>query len=242
MKGVILAGGNGKRLWPITKVTNKHLLPVYNRPMIYYPLATLVASGIKDILVVCGGEHVGHFVDLLGPGKEFGVRLSYEVQERAGGIADALSYAEDFADNDSMMVILGDNIFEDTFERQAAGFVGTKQGASVFCKSVPDAHRFAVAEVKNNKIISLEEKPKKPKSDLVTTGLYMYHKDVFDIIRTLKPSGRGELEITDVNNVYLQRGLLSFEILRGAWADAGTFDSLLRAGNFIAQYKAHYGA
>lgn len=230
MKGIILAGGTGSRMMPLTKVTNKHLLPVYNKPMIYYPLYTLIKAGIKEILIVSGPGHAGHFVNLLGSGKSFGVKLSYEIQDEAGGIAQALGLAEDFADNEKIAVILGDNIYEDNFD-----FSDFKDGARIYLKEVPDAHRFGVAEVKKGKVISIEEKPKKPKSNLAVTGLYIYENDVFKIIKTLKPSARGELEITDVNNAYIERGAMTAKVLKGFWSDAGTFESLHRACRLVRE-------
>ncbi len=234
MKGVLLAGGRGTRLYPVTKVTNKHLLAVYNQPMIYYPLRTLVDAGMKDILVVTGPEHSGHFLNLLGSGKEFGVRLSYEVQEEAGGIAQALSLAEDFADEGRIMVILGDNIFESSFKRAVKDFTRQKRGAKIFLKEMKGAGRFGVAEIRRRRIIGIEEKPKKPKTNLAVTGLYLYDDSVFEVIKKLKPSLRGELEITDVNNAYIRKEAMSYEIVKGEWTDAGTFPSLLRAANLIA--------
>ena len=230
MKGVICAGGTGSRLMPLTKVTNKHLLPVYDKPMIYYPLQTLIDAGIKEILIVSGVGHAGHFVNLLGSGKEFGVKLSYEIQDEAGGIAQALSLAEDFADKEDIAVILGDNVFEDRFD-----FSDFKGGARIFLKKVENANRFGVAEVDGSKIINVEEKPKKLKSDLAVTGLYLYDSKVFDYIRELKPSGRGELEITDVNNKYIKEGEMDYFVLKGFWSDAGTFDSLLKSSNLIKE-------
>jgi glucose-1-phosphate thymidylyltransferase len=230
MKGVILAGGSGSRLLPMTKVTNKHLLPVYDKPMIYYPLQTLIDTGIKQIMIVSGKGHAGHFLELLGSGKDFGVKFTYEIQEEAGGIAQALGLAEDFADNESVAVILGDNIFEDSFKDSVKDF---NEGAKVFLKEVPDPHRFGVAEVKGDKIIGIEEKPKEPKSNLCITGLYVYDSKVFDIIKTLKPSARGELEITDVNNQYIKQGKMSFAKVNGFWSDAGTIPSLYRASTLI---------
>jgi len=231
MKGVILAGGTGSRLMPLTKVTNKHLLPVYNKPMIYYPLQTLIGVGIKDILIVSGPGHAGHFVNLLGSGKEFGVKLSYEIQDEAGGIAQALSLAEDFADNESVCVILGDNIFEDNIDIK-----DYKEGARIYLKEVPDSHRFGVAEIdKTSKVLNIEEKPKSPKSNFAVTGLYIYDNKVFDIIKTLKPSARGELEITDVNNYYIKKGKMDSRLLKGFWSDAGTFESLFRASKLIKE-------
>ena len=233
MKGIILAGGIGSRLYPLTKVTNKHLLPVYDKPMIYYPLQTLIAAGIKDIMIVSGRGHVGHFLELLGSGKEFGVRLTYEIQEGAGGIAQALGLAESWAGTDNVAVILGDNIFQDDIRKDVEGF---ESGAKIFLKEVPDAHRFGVAEVKGNRVLGIEEKPKAPKSSLAVTGLYLYDDEVFAIIKTLKPSGRGELEITDVNNAYIQRNAMEFAVLPGFWSDAGTFESLLRASLMVQSH------
>ena len=232
MKGVILAGGTGSRLYPLTKVTNKHLLPVYDKPMIYYPMETLINAGIKDIMIVSGRGHAGHFLELLGSGVDYGVHFTYEIQDKAGGIAQALSLAEDFVDGDSVTVILGDNIFQDNIEKDVANFNG---GAKIFLKEVPDAHRFGVAELKGEKVIGIEEKPKEPKSNFAVTGLYIYDSDVFDAIKTLKPSGRGELEITDVNNYYINKGMMEYGVLEGFWSDAGTFESLLRAGMLVKQ-------
>lgn len=236
MKGIILAGGNGRRLAPITNVTNKHLLPIYDRPMIFYPIATLKNAGLKEILVVCGREFAGSFVNLLGTGREFGVRFSYAVQEAAGGISEALALAEDFANGDSVAVILGDNIFQDNVKKAAVTFTKKKQGAKFFLKPVKDPERFGVAEVAGKKIVGIEEKPKQPKSNLAVTGLYMYDGHVFDYIKTLKRSARGELEITDLNNIYIKKGNASYEALKGAWTDAGTFESLLNA-NMLAAKK-----
>lgn len=236
LKGVILAGGLGKRLYPLTKITNKHLLPVYNKPMIYYPIQTLVDAGIKDILIVTGGHHAGEFLRLLGNGAEFGLKhINYTYQEGEGGIAEALKLAEHFADNDKIVVILGDNIIEKDIKKPAEEFRKQKKGAKILLKKVDDPERFGVAELKGNKIISIEEKPKKPKSDYAVTGLYMYDSKVFEIAKTLKPSKRGELEITDVNNEYIKRGELTYDILDGWWTDSGTFDSLLRANELVAK-------
>jgi glucose-1-phosphate thymidylyltransferase len=232
MKGVILAGGTGSRMYPLTKVTNKHLLPVYDRPMIFYPLQTLVNAGIREIMIVSGRGHAGHFLELLGSGMEFGVQLTYEIQETAGGIAEALGLAESWADEDPVAVILGDNIFQDSILSDVTSF---RKGAKIFLKEVPDAQRFGVAEIDGDRVISIEEKPKKPKSRYAVTGLYLYDSDVFSVIRTLKPSGRGELEITDVNNAYLQKGCMHYSVLQGYWSDAGTFDSLLRASMLVQQ-------
>lgn len=234
MKGVILAGGTGSRLYPLTKVTNKHLLPVYDKPMICYPLQTLMDAGIDDILIVSGRGHVGHFLELLGSGSDMGVRLSYEIQEGAGGIAQALGLAQRWSNGNDLAVILGDNIFEDSVRDAVASFEG---GARVFLKEVPDAHRFGVAEVDGDRIVSIEEKPENPKSNLAVTGLYLYDHRVFDVIKTLKPSGRGELEITDVNNAYIGQGEMGFSMLCGFWSDAGTFDSLLRASVMVQGLK-----
>jgi glucose-1-phosphate thymidylyltransferase len=235
MKGVILAGGTGSRLYPLTKVTNKHLLPVYDKPMIYYPLQTLIDAGIKEIMIVSGRGHAGHFLELLGSGAEFGVKFTYEIQDHAGGIAQALGLAEDFADNDNITVILGDNIFQDNIKDAVQNF---ENGAHIFLKSVPDAQRFGVAEVDQNNghVLRIEEKPAQPKSDLAVTGLYIYSNDVFDVVKTLKPSGRGELELTDVNNHYISKDAMKFTMLKGYWSDAGTFDSLIRAGIMV---KSH---
>ncbi len=233
IKGVILAGGTGSRLYPLTKVTNKHLLPVYNKPMVYYPLKTLTDAGAKDIVIISGPGHAGHFLNLLGSGKEFNVRLKYEIQDEAGGIAQALSLAEDFIDNEKFMVILGDNIFEDNMKNQAQEFLKSKFGAKIFLKQVVDPTGLGVAEIKGDRVIGIEEKPAKPKSNFIVTGLYMYDGTVFDIIKTLKPSKRGELEITDVNNIYLKQGMLTYSILKGYWGDAGTFNSLFEASKMI---------
>lgn len=232
MKGVILAGGTGSRMMPLTKVTNKHLLPIYDKPMVFYPLQTMIDAGIKDILIVSGPGHAGHFLNLLGSGKEFGVRLTFEIQDEAGGIAQALALAEDFADEEPVTVILGDNIFEDNIKKDVQNFMG---GAKIFLKEVNDPERFGVAEVKGSKVIGIEEKPKKPKSNWAVTGLYIYDADVFRIIKTLKPSGRGELEITDVNNAYIKKGKMEAAFIKGFWSDAGTFDSLLRASNMVKE-------
>lgn len=230
MKGIILAGGTGSRLYPLTKVTNKHLLPVYDKPMIYYPLQTLMDAGIKDIMIISGRGHAGHFLELLGSGVDLGVHLTFEIQEKAGGIAEALGLAGDFADNGSVTVILGDNIFQDNVRNAVETF---KHGARIFLKEVPDAGRFGVAEIKGKSIISIEEKPAAPRSNLAVTGLYIYDARVFEIIRTLKPSGRGELEITDVNNEYIRMGDMDFSQLKGYWSDAGTFESLFRASEMV---------
>lgn len=229
MKGIILAGGLGTRLNPLTKITNKHLLPVYDKPMILYPLETLKGSGISEVMIVCGKEHAGDFMNFLGSGKEYGVKLSYAIQNGAGGIAEALGLAEDFADGGKIAVILGDNIFEDNFSEGVKSF---DSGARVFLKKVEDPYRFGIAEIKNDRIIAIEEKPRNPKSDYATTGFYLYGYDVFDKICRLKPSNRGELEITDVHNMYIEEGRLSHNLVTGFWSDAGTFESLLKASNW----------
>lgn len=236
LKGVILAGGLGKRLGPLTKITNKHLLPVYDRPMIYYPLNSLVEAGIKDILIVTGGNHAGEFLRLLGDGQSFGLtHINYTYQEGEGGIAQALGLARHFADGHRLVVVLGDNIFGSSIKNSVDHFRKQKQGARVLLKKVEDPERFGVAEIKGSRILSIEEKPSKPKSDLAVTGIYMYDERVFDIIRTLKPSKRGELEITDVNNAYLAKHQLEFDLLPGWWTDSGTCDSLLRANQLVAK-------
>jgi len=235
MKGIILAGGTGSRLDPLTKVTNKHLLPVYDRPMIYYPIQTLVSAGIKDIMIVSGKGHAGQFLELLKSGQEFGANFSYGVQEEAGGIAQALSLCKDFVDNEKIVVILGDNILEDDITGAVKDFTKQEKGAKIFLKEVENPKSFGVAEVAGDKIKGIEEKPKAPKSNLAVIGLYMYDSQVWEVIKTLKPSGRGELEITDVNNFYAQQGTMTFEILKGWWGDGGeSFDSLLRAANLVA--------
>ncbi len=234
MKGIILAGGTGSRMFPCTKVTNKHLLPVYNKPMVYYPLETLAKAGIKDVLIVTGGNSPGDFLKLLGNGKSFSLKeLHYTYQEGSGGIAEALGLAEDFADNGKVAVILGDNIFEDDISQAVKDFEKQKLGAKLFLKKIPDPERFGVAEIKGKKIVNIEEKPKNPKSNYAVTGLYMYNGQVFDVIKTLKPSQRGELEITDVNNFYIKQETVTYEVVKGFWSDAGTFESLFRATNLI---------
>jgi glucose-1-phosphate thymidylyltransferase len=240
MKGVILAGGLGTRLYPLTKVTNKHLLPVYDKPMIYYPIQTLVNAGIRDILLVTGGNSAGDFLRLLGNGKEFGLQhLNYTYQEGEGGIAAALSLAEFFVNREPVCVILGDNIIERNIIAAARAYGKQAGGAKVLLKEVKDPQRFGVAVLEGDRVVRIEEKPKEPKSPYITTGIYFYDHEVFDIIRTLKPSARGELEITDVNNAYLERGRLTWEILDGWWTDAGTFESLKLANNLVAQTGAN---
>ena len=240
MKGVILAGGLGTRLLPLTRITNKHLLPVFDRPMIYYPLQALINAGIRDILIVTGGAHAGDFLRLLGNGKDFGLeRLHYAYQEGEGGIAAALALAEHFAEGDRICVVLGDNIIEGSIVGAVRRFARQPRGARVILKEVPDAERFGVAEIRDGRVVSIVEKPKRPKSGYAVTGIYLYDRQVFDVCRTLEPSGRGELEITDVNNWYLRRGQLSCEILDGWWTDAGTMLSLHRAGNLVAETGAN---
>ncbi len=235
LKGVILAGGLGKRLWPLTKITNKHLLPVYDKPMIYHPIKLLVEAGIKDILIVTGGNHAGEFLRLLGDGQAFGLtHINYTYQEGEGGIAQALGLAKYFAEGHKMVVVLGDNILERGIKKYVDHFRRQKTGSRILLKEVKDPERFGVAVVKGKKIISMEEKPKNPRSNFAVTGVYMYDSDVFQIIRTLKPSGRGELEITDVNNAYLKKGRMEFDMLDGWWTDSGTIDSLLRANQLVA--------
>jgi glucose-1-phosphate thymidylyltransferase len=235
MKGIVLAGGLGTRMYPATKVTNKHLLPVYNRPMIYYPIQTLVDAGISEILVVTGGNNAGDFLRLLGNGKEFGLKhLDYTYQEGNGGIAAALILAEYFADNEAVCVILGDNIYEKSMRQSAAEFIQRGRGAKIHLKKVENPQRFGVPLINGDRITRIEEKPKMPKSDYAVTGLYMFDASVFDIIRTLKPSARGELEITDVNNAYIERNEMAYAIVDGWWSDAGTFESLLRCNILVA--------
>jgi glucose-1-phosphate thymidylyltransferase len=229
MKGIVLAGGTGSRLRPLTRVTNKHLLPVGKYPMIFYPIYRLKQTGIRDILIVTGREHMGDVIELLGSGRDFGVEFTYKVQDEAGGIAQALGLAEHFVNGDKCVVILGDNIFEDDITPYVKSFEKQKEGAKVLLKEVPDPHRFGVPEFRDGKIIAIEEKPKEPKSNYAVTGIYMYDSEVFDIIKALKPSARGELEITDVNNAYLKMGTLTYDILKGWWTDAGTPESLFRA-------------
>jgi len=242
MKGVILAGGLGSRLYPLTKVTNKHLLPVYDRPMIYYPIQTLVKAGVRDVMLVTGGNSAGEFLRLLGNGKEIGLdHIHYAYQDGEGGIAAALSLAEHFADGDPIVVVLGDNIIEDDIGPSVRRFQKQGQGARILLKKVSDPQRFGVAAFQGKKITGIEEKPAKPKSDYAVTGFYMYDGQVFDIVRTLKPSKRDELEITDVNNHYLRQGNLEYDMLKGYWTDAGTFESLFRAGTLIARKKLHQG-
>ena len=236
MKGIVLAGGTGSRLFPLTKITNKHLLPIYDKPMIYYPIQTLVDAGIRDILLVTGGRNSGDFLRLLANGREFGLaHFNYTYQEGEGGIADALALAEHFADGDKICVILGDNILEKPIAEAAQAFEKQERGARILLKQVPDAERFGVAEMDGTRIVGIEEKPKKPKSNYAVTGIYMYDGTVFDKVKKLVPSGRGELEITDVNNAYIREGTMTYSSVDGWWTDAGTFESLLRATNLVAQ-------
>lgn len=238
MKGIILAGGEGTRLRPCTLVTNKHLLPVYDKPMIFYPINTLVEAGIKDIMIVSGKGHAGHFLELLKSGGEFGANFSYGVQEESGGIAQALSLCQDFADDNKIVVILGDNILEDSIKSAVKDFEKQEKGAKIFLKEVDNPQSFGIAEVADGKITSIEEKPKDPKTNLAVIGVYMFDKQVWEVIKTLKPSGRGELEITDVNNFFVQQGTMTFEKLKGWWGDGGeSFDSLLEAANLVAKKK-----
>lgn len=241
MKGIILAGGYGTRLMPMTRVTNKHLLPVYDKPMIYYPIQCLVNAGIKDIMIVTGGNNAGDFLELLGDGRDFGLKeLHYTYQQGAGGIAAALKLTEDFVDGDKIVVILGDNIIENNICGAVNDFAAQKAGAKIMLKKVPDPERFGVAEVDaKGKVLNIVEKPASPKSDLAVIGIYMFDGQVFEIISTLKPSGRGELEITDVNNAYLKLGTLTSQVLDGWWTDAGTIESLFRATNMIAETGAN---
>jgi glucose-1-phosphate thymidylyltransferase len=235
MRGIVLAGGTGSRLMPLTKVTNKHLLPVGQKPMIYYPIERLTAIGVEEILIVTGIEHMGDVVSLLGSGKDFGCRFTYKVQDEAGGIAQALALAENFADDHLMTVILGDNIIKSDIKCYAEKFVAQKIGAKILLRQVPDPTRFGVAEMSGDKVIGIEEKPKNPKSDYAVTGVYFYDSQVFDIIRSLKPSARGEFEITHVNQAYIEKGQLSYDILEGWWTDAGTLESLRRASELVAE-------
>ena len=234
MKGVVLAGGTGSRLNPLTRVTNKHLLPVYDKPMVNYPIQTLVNAGIHEILLVTGGKNAGDFLRLLGNGRDFGLKhLNYTYQEGEGGIAEALGLAEHFADDRSICVVLGDNIIENDICQAVENFKKQKDGAKILLKEVEDADRFGVAELRGDRVVGIEEKPKEPKSNYAVVGIYLYDATVFEKIRRLKPSGRGELEITDVNNFYIDEGKLTYEILDGWWTDAGTFDSLYRANKLV---------
>jgi len=240
MKGVVLAGGTGSRLFPLTKITNKHLLPIYDRPMIYYPIQALVDAGIQEILIVTGGRNSGDFLRLLSNGKQFGLKhINYTYQEGEGGIADALALAEHFADGQKLCVVLGDNIIEGNILAAADRFRRQSDGAHILLKEVTDAERFGVAQISGDRIIGIEEKPRNPKSNLDADNSIAGYLSVFDKIKTLVPSGRGELEITDVNNAYIREGTMTFSYLDGWWTDAGTFDSLLRATNLVAQSAAN---
>ena len=240
MKGVILAGGLGTRLYPLTKITNKHLLPIFDRPMIYYPIEALIHAGIRDIMIVTGGKKSGDFLSLLGNGSDFGLKhLNYTYQKGEGGIAEALGLCEHWAAGEPVCVILGDNIIERNIARAVRNFQEQKVGAKIMLKEVHDPERFGVAELKGERVLSIEEKPKRPKSNLAVIGIYLYDARVFDIIKTLEPSDRGELEITDVNNWYIRDGSMTYEVLEGWWTDAGTFESLLRAANLVAEGGAN---
>ena len=240
LKGVILAGGTGSRLFPLTKITNKHLLPIYDKPMIFYPITALVNAGIRDILIVTGGKNAGDFLRLLANGKEFGLEhINYTYQEGEGGIAEALSLAEHFVDHDRVCVMLGDNIIEGNIRPAVEDFLQQPQGAKVLLKEVDDAGRFGVAEILGGRIVGVEEKPAQPKSRYAVSGIYLYDQTVFEKIRRLVPSGRGELEITDVNNLYIEEGTMTYNFLEGWWTDAGTFDSLRRATNLVAETGAN---
>ena len=240
MKGVVLAGGLGTRLRPLTAVPNKHLLPVYDRPMIYYPIQTLVNSGITDIMIVTGGNSAGDFLKLLGNGKAFGLKhLNYTYQEGEGGIAEALSLVEHFAAKEPVCVVLGDNIIQGNIAAAVRAYEEQGKGAKIILKKVPDPERFGVPELSGHNVLRIEEKPAAPKSEYAVIGIYMYDGEVYDIIRTLEPSGRGELEITDVNNAYIERGEMTWQELDGWWTDAGTFQSLLRASNLVAETGAN---
>ncbi len=235
LRGIILAGGTGSRLMPLTKVTNKHLLPVGQKPMIFYPIEKLTAIGIEEILIVTGVEHMGDVVSLLGSGRNFGCRFTYKVQDEAGGIAQALALVENFADGHPLAVILGDNIFHANLKNYADKFIAQQTGARILLKQVPYPQRFGVAELSEGRIIGIEEKPEQPKSDYAVTGIYFYDTAVFDIIRKLQPSGRGELEITHVNQAYIAKDQLAYDIIDGWWTDAGTFESLNRANELVAK-------
>lgn len=235
LRGIVLAGGTGSRLMPLTKVTNKHLLPVGQKPMIFYPIEKLISVGIEEILIVTGVEHMGDVVSLLGSGSNFGCRFTYKVQDQAGGIAQALALAENFAKEKPMAVILGDNIFQASLKNYAERFITQKVGARILLKQVHHPQRFGVAELSKDRIIGIEEKPEQPKSDYAVTGIYFYDAAVFDIIRTLRPSDRGELEITHVNQDYITKGQLAYDIIEGWWTDAGTFESLNNANELVAK-------
>lgn len=236
MKGVILAGGLGTRLMPLTRITNKHLLPVYDKPMIYYPLLTLIDGGLDEIMIVTGGSFAGDFLQLLGNGREFGLNdIHYTYQEGEGGIADALSLAEHFVDRDRVIVMLGDNIIEKSIKEYVDNYRAQEKGAKILLKEVHDPNRFGVPDIQGDRIVAIEEKPKMPKSSFAVTGIYMYDDMVWDVIKTLTPSARNELEITDVNNAYINNSILTYDILDGWWTDAGTFDSLHMASIRVAE-------
>ncbi|MGH8004464.1 MAG: sugar phosphate nucleotidyltransferase [Limisphaerales bacterium] len=239
MKGVILAGGLGTRLFPLTKITNKHLLPVFDQPMIFYPIQTLVEAGIKDILIVTGGNSAGDFLRLLGNGRAFGLKhLNYTYQEKEGGIAEAVGLAEHFAEGEKVLVMLGDNLIFDSIQDEVEDFKRQRSGAKIFLKKVANPKAYGVAEVKGGRVLNIVEKPKKPKSDLAVIGIYMYDNEVFDIVKTLKPSARGELEVTDINNAYIRKGTMTYSVLKGFWADAGeSIDALAEAGRRVYEYK-----
>lgn len=238
MKGIVLAGGTGSRLFPLTKITNKHLLPIFDKPMIYYPIQTLVDAGIEDLLIVTGGRNSGDFLRLLANGKEFGLKhINYTYQEGEGGIAEALALAEHFAEKSKICVILGDNIIQGSIKQAVEDFRRQERGAKILLKEVEDAERFGVAELQGDRIIGIEEKPLRPKSNYAVTGIYLFDETVFDKTRTLKPSARGELEITDVNNAYIREGTMTFNFLQGWWTDAGTFESLMRAANLVYESR-----
>jgi len=240
MKGIILAGGLGSRLFPLTKVTNKHLLPIYNKPMIYYPLETLVQAGLREIMIVTGGNNAGDFLRLIGNGRDFGLNeVNYAYQEGEGGIAAALALTEYFANKDKVVVMLGDNIIQGNIKPFVDKFKKQKSGAKILLKKVADPQRFGVPVLQNKKIVQIEEKPQVPQSPYAVTGIYMYDASVFDIVKTLKPSDRGELEITDVNNAYIQQGIMTYDFLRGWWSDAGTFESLYYASALVAKRHGH---
>jgi glucose-1-phosphate thymidylyltransferase len=235
LRGVVLAGGTGSRLRPLTKVTNKHLLGIGQKPMIYYPIEKMTSAGIDEILIVTGVEHMGDVVSLLGSGKDFGCRFTYKVQDEAGGIAQALALAEGFAQKEAIVVILGDNIFQVGLKEYADKFRARGAGAKVLLKEVDNPSRFGVAEIVGDKVVGIEEKPENPKSNYIVTGIYFYDSSVFDIIKKLKPSARGELEISDVNNAYITKGQLTYDILDSWWTDAGTFESLNKANELVVK-------
>jgi len=237
MKGVVLGGGTGSRLMPLTKVINKNILAVYDKPLIYYPIMTMREAGIEEILLISGRGHAGQYLDLLSNGKELGVKLTYVIQEEPKGIAHALSIAEDFADNGPIAMILGDNIYEESLKQAVDDFKKQEKGAKIIIKQVPDPQRFGVVEFDGDRVIDIQEKPQSPKGDWISTGFYMYDKRCFDFIRTLRPSARGEFEITDLSNCYIKDGTLTYYKTTGEWIDAGTFDSLLKANIFIAKKK-----